>query len=279
MKLRLPQRATLDPIRPSAAVASWYYGYVSKLVQEMQKDIEKEIFSQYPMSSVQLSKLIARMGQRWEAAFSEKSAGIAQGFAARNLRSYDGSFKTALTKVGIPTEKLADRNAYGAMDAKEYPMLKPIGFQITPRIQKTIDAGVKANVDLIKSIPEQYLSGVARAVQDSVEKGRDTQGLAAELRDTFDVANRRAGFIARDQNNKITASINQSRQLDLGITEAIWVHTAASLQPRESHAEFDGETYSIDEGVDFDDGFGPVLPGEAISCGCLSRSIIPGFDD
>ena len=280
MKLTAPSKdsVTLDPIRPSAAVAAWYYSYVSKLVDEMGKDIEKEIKDSYPQTDTQLAKLISRLGQRWESTFAEKADAISKGFVARGVRNYDSGFNNALQKVGIQSKGLSEQQITLAMDA-DYPQLRPIGFQITSRIKKTIDSRVVENVNLIKSIPEQHLSAVALHVKESVEKGRDLQGLSKVLREDFDVTNRRAGFIARDQNNKVTAAINQSRQMDLGIVEAMWVHTGASLHPREDHAAFNGETYSVDEGVDFDDGLGPVLPGEAYNCGCTSRSIIPGFFD
>jgi uncharacterized protein with gpF-like domain len=113
--------------------------------------------------------------------------------------------------------------------------------------------------------------------QTSIEHGRDLVGFTKNLEDRFAITRRRASLIARDQNNKMTSAFHRARQLENGILEAEWVHTAASIHPREEHADFDGQSYPVEEGHDFDDGFGPVLPGEAINCGCLSSSIIPGY--
>ena len=270
----------LDPVRPSAAVSRWYQSYLQHLIESMSKDIENEILKQYSESLTenQLSKTTSSLRRRWAQFFDEKALNLVKGFVSRNLRNYDFIFATNLSKVGIKSTPTAKDTIAMAMD-KDWPKLHPVNFQITPRIKRVIDHSIKDNVSLIKSIPENYLTQVAEHVRESAIQGRDTGMLAKILRERFEVTNRRARIIAMDQNNKLTAQFNQARQLDFGISQAHWIHTMASLQPRETHAEFDGNTYNIDEGVDFGDGFGPVLPGEAINCGCLSRSIIPGFED
>jgi len=281
MKLRSPQgRVTLGSIRPSAAVSSWYDSYLKKLIVEMRKDVEQAILAEYSKnpSKSKLDHLINGLNKTWGKFFNAKADALARGLVVRSLRHYDQAFNAELKSAKIPSRPIPKKEI-SALGMDALPKLNAIKFQITDRLQETIDRGVRDNVDLITSVPTEYLDSVRSRVREAVEKGRDTEALARDLRERFDITARRARTIATDQNNKITAQINQTRQRDLGITQAVWIHTAASLNPRESHAEFNGEVYDVEEGVDFDDGFGPVLPGEAINCGCLSRSIIPGYDD
>lgn len=162
-----------------------------------------------------------------------------------------------------------------------------VKFDMTPRLKRTIQQQLRDNIDLISTkrikdgpaIPKKSFARLRDMARESIERGRDLVGFTKDLEHNFGITRRRASLIARDQNNKMTALFQRTRQLDCGITKAMWVHTAASLKPREEHEEFDRMTYSVEEGHDFDDGFGPVLPGEAINCGCLSMPIIPGFEE
>ena len=162
-----------------------------------------------------------------------------------------------------------------------------VKFDVTPRLKRTIQQQLRDNIDLISTkrikdgpaIPKKSFARLREMARESIERGRDLVGFTRDLEENFRITRRRASLIARDQNNKMTALFQRTRQLDCGITKAMWVHTAASLKPREEHEEFDRMTYSVEEGHDFDDGFGPVLPGEAINCGCLSMPIIPGFEE
>jgi hypothetical protein len=162
-----------------------------------------------------------------------------------------------------------------------------VKFDLTPRLKRTIQQQLRDNIDLISTkrikdgpaIPRKNFARLRDMARESIERGRDLVGFTKDLEENFGITRRRASLIARDQNNKMTALFQRTRQLDCGITQAMWVHTAASLKPREEHEEFDRMTYSVEEGHDFDDGFGPVLPGEAINCSCLSAPVIPGYEE
>lgn len=162
-----------------------------------------------------------------------------------------------------------------------------VKFDLTPRLKRTIQQQLRDNIDLISTkrikdgpaIPRKSFARLRDMARESIERGRDLAGFTKDLTESFGITRRRASLIARDQNNKMTALFQRTRQLDCGITKAMWVHTAASLKPREEHEEFDRMTYSVEEGHDFDDGFGPVVPGIAVNCGCLSMPIIPGYEE
>ena len=71
--------------------------------------------------------------------------------------------------------------------------------------------------------------------------------------------------------------MTRARQDELGITEAIWVHSGAGKHPRPTHVAMNGKKYDVNKGM-----WDPavkrwIFPGEEINCRCISRSIIPGF--
>ncbi len=155
-----------------------------------------------------------------------------------------------------------------------------VQFRMTPAAQEVYDAAVIENVGLIRSIAQQHLQDVEGMVMRSVQAGRDLGQLAPELRARYGITKRRAALIARDQNNKATAVIVRTRQKELGITQARWLHSHAGRVPRPSHVAFSegrdgGPYYDVEKGALIDGE--RIFPGELINCRCVSRSVIPGF--
>jgi uncharacterized protein with gpF-like domain len=154
-----------------------------------------------------------------------------------------------------------------------------VGFQITPAMRDVIDSVVHENVSLIKSIPERYLTQVESIVMIGVQNGRDQQVISEGLQKQLGVTRRRAALIARDQTNKATASLSRARQLELGIDEAVWVHSGGGREPRSTHLKAGREKtrYNIREGW-YDPAVGQhIQPGELINCRCVGRPVIKGF--
>ena len=151
---------------------------------------------------------------------------------------------------------------------------------MTPVQRDILQATIQSNVELIKSIPAQYLTQVQGSVMRSVQTGRDLGTLAKELQEHYGVTKRRAAFIARSQNNLATASMTrESRQTELGITEAIWTHSGGGKHPRPSHlaAGRSKTKYDVKTGW-YDPEVGKnIWPGELPNCRCVSRAVVKGF--
>jgi hypothetical protein len=251
----------------------------------------------------ELKHALDNLEAEWEKTFDEHADEIAFGLAFRVLRHHDLVLANALVNAGITPPVVQQRgdDSIVAMDAAAGSYLKwndfEVKFDLTPRLKATIKTFLRDNVDLISTrrikdgpaIPRKFFGEIRKMALESIEKGRDVVGFTDDLEERFGITRRRASLIARDQNNKMTAAFHRTRQLDLGINKAVWVETYASIKPREeTHGAFadglwegdePGPEYDVNTGVDFDDGMGPVVPGEAISCGCLSQSIIPGYED
>jgi uncharacterized protein with gpF-like domain len=87
----------------------------------------------------------------------------------------------------------------------------------------------------------------------------------------------RIGFAALLALGLAGAAFAQTPTDQLGITEAIWVHSGAGKHPRPTHVAMNGKKYDVNKGM-----WDPavkrwIFPGEEINCRCVSRSIIPGF--
>jgi len=141
-----------------------------------------------------------------------------------------------------------------------------VKMRMSPAVRDVVEASVRENVGLIKSIPQQHLKEVQGLVMRSVQRGRDLSTLAKDLRKRYGVTKRRAALIARDQNNKATSAFQEARRIELGIKEAVWMHSHAGKKPRPTHVAMDGKRYKVDEGM-YDSAEGEyVWPGQLINC-------------
>lgn len=241
-----------------------YHTALLKLVREMHDSVDHWLVAAYranepevaqdALPAAVLERVLRRLVRRWTKRFDVLSERLATYFAQAASERSDRALATMLRRGGMS-----------------------IKFNMTPAQRDIIQATVNENVSLIKSIPSQYLGEVRGMVMRSVQTGRDLGTLRDDLLKRYQITKRRAGLIARDQNNKATSAMARARQLELGITEAIWVHSGGGKEPRPTHVRNNGKRYNVTEGwYDPDEGR-HIFPGELINCRCVSRSILPGM--
>lgn len=215
-----------------------------------------EMLELQPLPAADLAAELDRLRDQWARKIDQTAPKLARWFAdAAEMRSTAG-MKKILRDGGMT-----------------------VRFQMTPAMRDVFEATVHENVSLIRSIGEQYHGQVAGLVMRSVATGRDLGPLTAELEHRFGVTHRRAAMIARSQNNLATAAMGRARQMEAGITEAIWLHSHGGKEPRPTHLANSGKPYSITEGW-----FDPdpkvrknIWPGQLINCRCTCRPIVKGF--
>ncbi|WP_083274590.1 phage minor head protein [Novosphingobium resinovorum] len=265
--MRRPAPVTLAPIRPSAPIREKYEARAVAEVERMHKDIVREIsaawkrntpetvlFGSDETSTAALQRVFNLLARKWLKRFDTLSDNLADYFAQAIKDRCDTTLQASLRRGGFSVKfKMTDtmRDAYNAVRAE--------------------------NVGLIRSIGEQHLSNVETLVMQSVSTGRDLKTLTAQLQKQTGITKRRAAHIAMHQNNMATATMRSVRERELGVTEGIWMHSGGGREPRASHKAFSGKRFKLAEGHDFGDGFGHVLPGQAINCHCTWRAVIPGF--
>lgn len=148
-----------------------------------------------------------------------------------------------------------------------------------PLALKTIyEASVSENVDLIKSIPEQYLGRVKGAVNRSITGTGGIGPLVAEIKKYDGMTDRRAKNIALDQTRKAYQSANVERTKAAGVKKGIWVHVGGTKEPRPLHKGYNGKEFNLAEGAPIGDKGQHVQPGEEVNCRCTFIPVVD-FED
>jgi uncharacterized protein with gpF-like domain len=203
-----------------------------------------------------LKSLFESLTTKWRGRYERMAEAVAEWFGTQSKNVSRRQFVQTLKEVGFAVKAIGT--------ASEAEMLARL---------------ISRNVDLIKTIHRDHLAQVKELVMDSVAKGRDLAGLEAELKSRYDITDRRARLIAKDQNNKATQDLSGLRAKEAGITRGIWQHMRASVKPRPSHELMDGTEYDLEEGLYDPDEGRNVQPGELIMCNCECRWVIPGVDN
>jgi uncharacterized protein with gpF-like domain len=291
----MPRRkyTVLKPVHPNAGIEAEYRAKLLRLVRDMQDNYVYYLSAQFNATPPEMAldatsrerEMDRRARQRVATHAARKSASQS-GLPARNLKETLDWLQRRWTKrMDDAARKLArwftlETNKRSQDGLKK--ILKDGGisveFKMTAPMRDVLEATLAENVSLIKSIGSQYHTEIEGMVMRSVTAGRDLQSLNKELKERYGVTERRANFIALDQNNKATSSFVRVRQQDLGL-KAKWLHSHGGKEPRPTHLANDGNVY--DPAVGW---FDPdpkvrkrIWPGQLPRCRCVSVSVVPGF--
>jgi len=212
-------------------------------------------FDAAPTGTKGLQAALAKWGAQTIKRFDLMSAKIANDFATRNAQATQTAMMAQLKKAGFTVK-----------------------FKPSAKSVEAYRAVAAENVALIKSIPRKMHEQVEQKVWNAVRQGSDLHKLSTELREVHGSTVKRAALIARDQNAKAKATIERVRQMELGITHAIWMHSHAGKEPRPTHVAMNDKEYDLAKGLyDSDEGEW-VHPGQLINCRCTNRPVIEGFE-
>jgi uncharacterized protein with gpF-like domain len=267
----LKRGRVLRPIHSNAGIAAAYRRRLCSVIAEMARSYEHWIAAQYraePPRMAQdatpaaaLERELKKLGRRWEKRFEELAPRLAEWFTKSARTRSDAALSKMLRDAGMSVK-----------------------FTMTPTMRDVLGATVAEQISLIKSIGTQYHSEVDGMVMRSVTTGRDLAQLSKDLQKRYGITQRRAAFIALDQNNKSTAALRRVRELDLGLEKedeenGIWLHSGGGKEPRETHKANHGKRFSIRSGwFDNDPKVRErILPGQLPRCRCTWRVAIKGF--
>jgi uncharacterized protein with gpF-like domain len=273
------------PIHPNVGLEVEYRRRLLLLIAQMHNSVVHWLTAAYrahtprmaqdDAPSVILRRIIRALAKRWQQRFDELAPDLAEYFATKVSERTDAALKAILAKHAFS-----------------------VRLRTTPLTRDVWQATTGENVSLIKSIPQRYFTDIETEVMRSAAVGRDLAALTDYLGPKVNLARiglgrkpgesnkslsarteRRAALIARDQNNKATATRIRVRQHELGITEAIWVHSGGGREPRPDHVAWGAarKRYKISEGMWSEKEQQYIFPGELINCRCVSRSVIPGL--
>lgn len=294
----------LAGVRSNAGVASKYRARLDVLIRDMQEDIVRELLGAYREKTPELADLmrepfaqdiapVARLksgaasladtmrhADEYRAARAAYDASPARTLGAivrRLTAKWQGKFDAAAPDLAAYFATAATERAQGALKGIFRKAGWTVQFDPTRASNDVFQATLAENVGLIRSIASEHLSEVQGLVMRSVSAGRDLSTLTDDLQDRYGITRRRAKHIALDQNNKATSSIVRTRQIELGLTEAEWMHSGAGKHPRPPHVKAGKEKlrYDLRKGAYIDGKW--IFPGEEINCRCVGKTVIPGF--
>lgn len=256
----------LRPVRANAGLEAEYRRRLDALIGDMHDSVLYWLTASYKANEPRIAqdetpadalrRSIRKLAGRWLKRFDTMSDRLASHFA----QSVEKRSSAALRKI------LKD----GGMSVE---------FRLTPAMRDIVDATVHQNVALIKSIPREYLDQVEGIVMRSVQTGRDLGQVTKDLQARFGITRRRAALIAKTQNNMATAAMTRARHLEVGLDEAVWVHSGGGHEPRPTHLKAGRERvrYKITEGW-LDPAVGEhIQPGQLVNCRCIGRPVVKGF--
>ena len=256
----------LQPVRPRMDIEQAYRRRLEKMIDDMHRSVTYWLRAAYrrnePVMATDelpartLTTAMRRLARYWQKKFDEMAPDLAAYFAQTAAQRADAALQSILRRGGMS-----------------------VRFKMGRGAQDVIRAAIEENVGLIRSIPQQHFGRIEGMVLRSVQTGRDLKQLTDDLEQAFGVTRRRAAFIARDQNNKASAVIQRVRQAEVGIREAVWVHSGGGKHPRPTHlkAGRDRVKYDVDQGW-WDPAIKKYIwPGTEPNCRCVSRSVVAGF--
>ena len=261
---KVGKRIILKPLHANAGIRSAYQQKLFRLIRDMQRSYLYWLRAQYRETpprmakdatpAKELQRELKKLGIRWERQFEEAAPKLAAFFAKSTAARTDAALKSILKKGGFT-----------------------VRFQMTQAMRDILNGTIAENVSLIKSIASEYHTQVEGLVMRSVIAGRDLSFLTGELEKRYGITRRRAAHIALNQNNQATSALQRARSIEIGITEAIWVHSGGGKTPRKSHIAQNGKPYNIAKGWFDPDVKEHIWPGQLINCRCVSKAIVKGF--
>lgn len=167
-------------------------------------------------------------------------------------------------------------------EAGKKAFIKAFSLNVKPynEIAETIkQTTITNNVELIKSIHQQYHREVSQALYDSIINGKPSKTVVEKLKQAGAKTKRRAELIARDQVNKIQNALHLQQLKQMGLTKAKWVHIGGGKTDRITHITaapkgLNGGIFDITKGM-YDPAVKQyVKPGELPFCRCQAVAVI-----
>ena len=263
-RLRKRQGRKAAPVRPSRVNELWYKAELLKVVRHM-RQLTRDLV--YPELKVLVESQPLHDHKMVGDALPRRSLDTSLNKVAQRLGGID---KTAqrLSELAVQKNLQAVDERLAASIRASVSVDISAALTTSGPIQAAVAQATAANVELIKSIPTQYLEKVGDAVMDNLVEGTRWEDLAKAIEHVGDVTESRAKLIARDQTSKMNGAFNEARQTSLGIDQYIW-QTSGDERVREDHAANDGQVFS------WNDPPATGHPGEDINCRCVA---VPYFD-
>lgn len=266
------KQRTMRAIKSNPGIRSLYRRQLEALIKAMAEDVHERVLETYRKKEWRIVEEPMAQDAKWRS-----PAEIFSSILDPLTEKWTKRFKKAADTIAPSFVK----SIWGRVKSAKEQALKSASVDIKLHPSREIwdkyQARIQENIALIRTIPSEYLSKVNTQVQRAIANGTSADDLAKELSNDYGVTFRRARVIAIDQTTKATQAFSRETDMELGITEGIWVHVPGEISSRETHIQMNGKRFKLSEGM-----YDPdphvrrfVKPGELILCRCTYRSVLP----
>ena len=270
---------TIPALKVNPGIRAAYRRELDSLVRRMGKTVVAAVLEQYDRIEWRVVPPVAE-DAKWRS-----PAQIMLDVEEKLLEKWRKEFG----KTGTMAAKLALKSIYRRIKLQRQRALKELGISITIDPSRFTNSVYQAltieNIQLIKTIPDEFFSRLQAIVNQHISRGLDRAALAEDLYANFDPPSdkkwtesrwyKHCRFIARDQTSKAVQALAESTDKDLGFTDGIWVHVPGRLSSRLTHIRMNGKQFKLDEGLYDPDEGRKVKPASLWNCMCCYRPIIP----
>lgn len=296
----------------NAGVIAQYQRELLKLVQQMISTYTKELLGMYKDNkdeirqiaqdesiAEQYKKKMEQLNQAYQKYFAkygqQKAESMVKQTAAIQQRSFIKEYAKLMfvlmnTNQVRPEDKVfvefmktqfAPQNFMPTKAGKEAFMK---AFTLNTRAYSEVAETIKQttitnNVELIKSIHQQYHREVSQALYDSIINGKPTKSIVELMKQAGAKTKRRARLIARDQVHKIHETLHLQELKQVGITKAKWIHLGGGKTDRKTHVTkapegLNGGIFDISKGI-YDPAVNKYIkPAELPFCRCTAVAVV-----
>lgn len=216
------RKRSARPRDPTDRIEKFYRAQITSLVRLISKEVKEEIV---PIIKEEKAQYRGSMD----------SVATMDGWADRIIEAlnsllakYTGPqsvFQSQYERLAQRTVSMADAES---TEAFVNSVNKAVGVDLNPVLDQEgmrdyIDAATWSNLQLIKSVPEEYFKRIENAVMGGVRGGDAPTKIAQNIQEATGISRRRAQLIARDQSAKLTGEITERRQRQAGVKYFRWV--------------------------------------------------------
>lgn len=276
------------PLIPSAAIDDWYDKQLKTFIDAMSDDYKSEISALMETPSV----------ERHYARDASLPMGRFERLFERLYKKWAGRLSTFMEKTSRTCAVKVDQHSFTTVSSS----LKAIGMKEPKDIKKSewetqMGLYVNENIALIKSITQEFHSGIEKATWNSLTSKEGTEqgayGISNYIYEHTKATKKRAEFIAMDQTKKLYSVLNNARMEQNGLDRFQWMHSSAGKTPRQCHIDWNGryfltkggpaELYEIKEDgkiIEVTVGYDGCRkadigkPGYPINCRCRARPVL-----
>ncbi|WP_051074109.1 minor capsid protein [Rhizobium freirei] len=254
------------PLISNAAIAEKYAKSVQAMIREMARDTVAELKAMFSAPGYALD------GDHFGGVENGSPAARSQIILNKLMRKYRGKFDDLAT---MATDRMI-KATLKHVDTTAGLSLREMGAGLelpdfwSARLREIVAASTKEATQLIRTIPERFLSQVQGQTMRAITSGRGMADLTPFLAKKYGQNLRKAKNVALDQTRKAYSNLSAQRMQDAGVEEFEWRHSHGGHDPRKQHQGWNGKVFRYDD-PPVDETFGPVLPGQAINCKCFAR--------